>query len=425
MLVITGIIPEVKKLLDEIPKWNPSPLHFYFPFTLYNDNSDNGDSSEDALFRESISYRFEASSKLSGTHWIWHATVLVIMIKFALYQAIFEDDSYVQYVIHIALVVVLNSSMIFAYAYNFHMESFLKYFNELLFFEARYVDFNCRQEHKFWKQNPNKRWPLLSIQIQRKFLPMVGLYIVATLTAFPYIFWHLLPLGILSQFAKLNFGGTSGYILEEVTRRLASFAWAYICCYVNLNLYMIVIILSFLMAPSSMLFMLIAWRKRLKSTGRNIPGNVRMFREIQLIAWFYNDLHKLGIIPAILVLVLSDLPVSISSIVTRWKYMDPQAAILFGAGVVMSAEVILLAFHIPLKIYATSKQLLVPTSGRSLGRPILYLNKRDTKMMNRYWRSFPVLKIYFFESNFFESNTPLVLLDFSISCAINLILLAK
>lgn len=186
---------------------------------------------------------------------------------------------------------------------------------------------------------------------------------------------------------------------------------------------MIVIVLSFLVAPSSMLFMLIAWKKMLKSKGRNVAGIVRMFREIQLITWFYNDLHKLGIIPAILALFGSCLPVGISSIVSRWKYMDAQTAAYFGATTVMSAEVILLAFHLPLQIYATSKYLLVLVSQNSLGRPNLFRSKHDRKIMSRYWRSFPVLKIYFFQSNFFENNTPLIILDFTIDCAINLILM--
>lgn len=222
----------------------------------------------------------------------------------------------------------------------------------------------------------------------------------------------------------LNFGGTTGHILGDLSRRLASFLWVYITSYVNQNLYMIVIILSFLVAPSSMLLMLIAWKKLLKLKGTKMDKIVSMYRETQLLVWYYNDLHKLGIIPAIIVLLVAGLPVATSCIVSTWKKVDTPTAAVLGVMIVISVEIILLAFHLPLKIYATTKHLL-PTPAISFARPILSLNKQDTRIMNRYWRSFPLLKIYFFESNYFENDTPLVILNFSIGCAINLILLGK
>lgn len=48
---------------------------------------------------------------------------------------------------------------------------------------------------------------------------------------------------------------------------------------------------------------------------------------------------------------------------------------------------------------------------------------RITRIMRKYWKSFQGLKIYFLESNFLENNTPLVILDFTMHMAIQLILL--
>lgn len=232
MIVITGVINQVKTLFDEIPKRNPYPFHFYFPFALSKDNIEVAQVNNKT---RTASYKVEANNKLSSTHWMWHATCVIILWIFSFYQAIFEDVVFVGFATHLTLVVVATSSLVFTYIHHFHLSSFLKYFNELLLFEARHIDYTCGREQKYWKENVNVSWPLLSIQIQRKVFPVFGFCIVVSLTIFPYSFWRLVPSGILNQFAISNFGGTNGFILEHVCRTLTNFTWTYICCYVNLN----------------------------------------------------------------------------------------------------------------------------------------------------------------------------------------------
>lgn len=67
----------------------------------------------------------------------------------------------------------------------------------------------------------------------------------------------------------------------------------------------------------------------------------------------------------------------------------------------------------------------VPTSQHRLQGASCKPTDRSIQIVKMCWRSLPTLEVFFFEGNFFENTTPLVILDICLNCAINLMLLAK
>ncbi len=78
-----------------------------------------------------------------------------------------------------------------------------------------------------------------------------------------------------------------------------------------------------------------------------------------------------------------------------------------------------IGFYFAIQVYKESKPIV--------DRRLLFKRKGGlfAKMVTRYWKSFPVVKVHFFQGNFFEKCTSLVLFDFSVNQALSLVLMDR
>lgn len=151
---------------------------------------------------------------------------------------------------------------------------------------------------------------------------------------------------------------------------------------------------------------------------------IRMFREIQIICFLYNDIHQYHIIPATVLLTTIITPVCIFVFTWGSGNLNFITFLFFSNILVVGICSIFLCSHFPALLYSLSKRLLVSNSR------LLFYSKVDETFKNirivkKYWRSFPLFKVCFSSCNYFESGTPLIILNFSMHLAINLILLGK
>lgn len=155
-----------------------------------------------------------------------------------------------------------------------------------------------------------------------------------------------------------------------------------------------------------------------------VDGTVLMFREIQLLCNLYNGIHQHQLIPGVMIITVLGASVSLFAMVSGSASMDVTTVLIFGNGFVNAIGTTFLCFYFAAKLFTESKELTIKHGCMEQGGELILAGEgvRQKRLLKRYWRSFPCLKIFFFERNFFECSTPLVILGFSMNFAINMIL---
>lgn len=415
MLVITQILLHVKACLDQIPRLCLLPLQF--PYRLCPSLQGTHETCH------AVSYTFEANPKFSSSHWIWHIIIMTSAIISMLYQCIFEDTLLVEYAIHAFLSLAYTKDVLTVYMHHRHSIEFANFLNELLGFEKRWLNNNSETEQKYWKRVKYRNLIVLGLYWNRISVPILCVGDGLSAAIMPFSPFRQLP-GIVLE--KL-FG-----IFPSVLTRLICFFYNYTVFYLCISEYMILAILSFFSAQFSMICMINAVKRLLINEDAYYPCNktrkldaiVRMYRETQLLCYFYNSIHKIAVNPPLILIGITGPAVALSMLVSFWEKVDLETGLVVVDLMVVCIGVLLLTFHFGVKLFIECKNFLVLKAyGKHYGKVHYSRGTRDKMAMRRYWRSFPLLKIFFLQSNFFESTTPLVMLNFSMSLAINLILL--
>lgn len=271
-----------------------------------------------------------------------------------------------------------------------------------------------------------RKFVIYGLELYRLFFFLIEITIATSLGLFPYSSWRKLPARNLEQLINpiATWAGNSGY--TDVLSRVISFMFSYVVMRLFLNHMLLAITLAFSAAQGSMFWMLLALKKViLQDTSFGTESEkdevvIKMFREIQLLCRIYNDIHRLHLIPATIIIFGMAGTCSLFVVVSRWEMLDFQGMIIYGDGLVTCVTVILLLFHITVKIYVQSQNVL--GLQRHMLQSAISSNRRRYRYVIRCWRSFPVLKVFFFESNFLETSTTLEILNFNFNWAINLIL---
>ncbi|CAL8132157.1 unnamed protein product [Orchesella dallaii] len=159
-------------------------------------------------------------------------------------------------------------------------------------------------------------------------------------------------------------------------------------------------------------------RLELNSSVLSTQDVYKIYRQVQLLAFCYNDIHK-----RILTMVTTALLqfVCIIGLFALIKFggelIQPQ--FLMFAGLVV--ESVLYIFDseggVKASVFSASKDLLHSRNCVSIG-----INQ-NSKWVRRFTKSLPVLKIQFGSGNYFDELTPLVLIDFSINQTVSLLLM--
>lgn len=425
MLIITEILPHAKACMDQFSWWQPLPLHL--PYYIFS--KDNCDRKSFCCKEFSGStYKFEASDKYVREHWLWCAAISFSGAVSAFYQILLEDTSTIEIGVHLLDVCGFTLSVMFAYFLHCESTKFCRILNEILRFEERRVDSNSKSERKYWKNLEYRNIIVVGLRTLQ-ITPAIFVIIFSTNVAiFPEAAWRMVSRKLLNQISCKNICDWSSRIWTEVAKRLLSFVYSYIAYSINLRPYILIAVVSIFSAQGSVLYMILAFKRfltmnhttQLVSSSRKVENIVSMFREIQVCCGLYNGAHQMRIIPPLIPVCTCCTSMSLFEIVSAWDNMDLQIIFICGGSLIFSCSIVSLGFHFGATLYVKCRKLLLSH---------VYINStslvgtKNKLLMRRYWRSFPFLKIFFLRGNFFEGSTPLVLLDFSISCAINLILL--
>lgn len=174
--------------------------------------------------------------------------------------------------------------------------------------------------------------------------------------------------------------------------------------------------------------MLLAFKRFATEKSHSFPEKIKviviMYREIQILCDVYNEIHKRVVVPFLIISFVMGISISRFMLISKSVERSIQNMLVFGPAVFISLVATLLAFQLAVRLYVESSTLLAKNHSwqnhQIAGR---MRNQKKRQIMQRYCRSFPVLKIFFFERNFLEGNTTLNILDFSNNGATNLILL--
>lgn len=411
MLVITELIPHVESCLDQIPKW--IPLHF--PYKLLRCRS-----------TKQLSYKFEVDTRYTNRHWFWHVLILATYTASALYQIFVEDTKVVEVSMHAFRVVLGTTFCTIAYIHHLKGVTIVSLLNEQLKFERHWLGSTSEIERAYWKSVHYRRLITFGFRLHRIILPLCYTSQATKVALVPYFSLKHVPGVVLDGFSKLSGCGVPCNIMEDTFRRIFSFVFTYAGAYLICNQYFLLITLSFFSAQGSLYFMVIALKRfvnnsnhcRLyKTENRRIATTVGMFRETQIICRLYNDIHSMVVIAPVIVSGLMGISVPLCMLVKNWGVLDVQMALISCIVILICVGFVMLISHFAVEFYLETKDLLASCNFGN------YASFRTRRLLVRYWKSFPILRIYFFEGNFFENSTPLVLFNFSLNWAINLILL--
>lgn len=413
MFIITDLILIIKKILRPVPRWNPIKFQFSYQLVEANDGHSQN---------EEISYRFETTKP--SYLWLLHLTLLLSGASGAAYQAIYEDELTIGVCIrllHISSTIVAAAIMCFQ---HFFAEQIVNFLNESLRFEERWLSSNPAGK-EFWTTIEYKKFSHFALHFFRKCYSFPTVNVAISAVLFPFSLWREVPRDALMLILKLNIWGANGLYLFEGLMRAAGALFTYCVMYLVLNNFLILLATSFILANCSLILMVIAVKQvfdKQPPSPKSICKNTEMFREVQLLCCFYNDIHKKRIMPTYVLHWVLCSSVTLFTVVSKFV-RDPLAMLIFGNGLAMSIGTIMLVYHLPVKLFIESSNLMdsKPYS-QWKKRSVALEDQKIVQLTRRYWRSFPILKVFMFETNFFDSSTPLVILDFSINQAINLIL---
>lgn len=425
MLVAAEIINHVKQVLD-----STSQLHsgiFQYPYILVchaDQWQKNGGSHEQNLkiTRKQDGFTFRANP---AYHWLPHVIILASGITSFLYQNIFEDTTVLQISTHLIEVLLFAGCTAFAFLQYQICKPFSGFLNQSMQFEKRWVDCTGKIEQEYWRHVVSYRnVVILALHITRLCLLLNSFVQAITALICSSCPWRIVPLGIYQGVAQCELG--IDHTLMELIGKCFAALFAFVTWCIWDNQALILLSLSFTSAHCILYYMVLAMKRHLRSVDTSKYSSwkpdivVQMFREAQLLCAIYNDIHKRHMIPLSMVMAVAGSSISLFALVSRWSNMDLKTVLVFGNGVAMGINVVVITFRLAVKLRVESNMIkpLFVRRERNNG-----IDKKSSRILQRYWKSFPAFRVSFFETNFFDRNTPLVMLHFIFDGTINLILL--
>lgn len=385
MLIATGLMPHLLFTFDHIDKGQLIPLKN--PYKLQR-----------AITNAAVSYHLQAVRRFRLSHWKGHIVIVIIGVLSSIYQILFESVSILDRCVNALIAVGFGSNAYFIYAHKLHSVSFASFINQLLEFERRNVD---PSRKNVWLSVKYGRIVIFSVKMFFVTHHMAAISLTIGNVIWPNTPWSLIPHVIYQKIAGF-----------EVVRRFLIFLFTYVSLKTVINVAILNNTVNFLVSLFALNCGVILLEQRTQQV-------TRMYREMQLMCGRYNSIHKSCFIPQTLIMGVSIYFVSLATLVSAWSNLDVKAVMIFSNSLGVGTGIILLCFHLATRLHEETKLFLKSRSHLHL------TNCRSSKrgIVRRYWKSFPVLKIYFFETNFFERETPLVILDFAMNLAVSLILL--
>ncbi|CAL8146853.1 unnamed protein product [Orchesella dallaii] len=310
---------------------------------------------------------------------------------------------------------------ILIYLHQKHSRGVVTLINQLISFDIRHVQ---SDDESFWKNNLECQFVLLTSKLFRiSYLSLSALFTLSIFLA-PKVPWNITP-------PLLQYSLKDVSIPLEIFRQVLIVWGNYVCWRTLLNFDMLASALNILIGNFSMKYMLICFQRKITGIRSNPSANkkelldaVKSYREIQIISNLFNDTHKKSFI--LVFIAGTSLCVVIASycLITQFASMDLAALVAFCICLLIPTIVILICFRFSARVFAECATTLVKHQGMSL---VTALEKApgSVTLIQKYWKSFSIVKVKFFSDNFFEGETPLVLYQFAIDMAIDLILIGN
>lgn len=395
MIESTGILRHAGTCINSIGKLNPSPLQF--PYIFQNQVLNH-------TTRPTI-------AKNPKYRWIPHVGILISANILFLYQIVLEDSTILEMSTHLVEIIIFSAAIIYSYVQYHKSTPFAEYLNQMIQFEDRWLGRTNPAESAYWMNAGYRKVIICGLYMFQASLQMNTFIQCVTTIFFPKCPWRIAPLCVFT-YVKTDRS------IVLVTWRALCVSYAYIAWLIWDNHVVVLATMSFLTAQASLYYTTLAVRRIMYKNALSIDGIVSIYREAQLLGWLYNDIHKHLLIPVFLLMTVAGVSVCLFQLVSQWDNLNLETMLVFGNGVIVGINIVLITFRLAVKLYKESEHSLLSKISTMHAK-----NQTERRAAKMYWKSFTILKIYFFETNFFERATPLVVLNFIISCAINMILL--
>lgn len=226
--------------------------------------------------------------------------------------------------------------------------------------------------------------------------------------------WALLPRFLFDKEVGLMFFGDSnlGRPFFNMAQRLISFIFTYMSWRSICNIAIVCNVINLAIATYCLSAMVAAFKWKVVEGKMSANELCLMYRNIQYICKLYNEFHKKCVIMGFIIYMPACVSVCVYLVAGRWNELDFMSLLMFSNYAQAASVTIMLVFQYAVKVYVVSESI-------KFNVPRGY---RNVALVKRYWKSFQVVKVNFFSSNFFESTTPMVIMDFAVSQAINLVL---
>lgn len=414
MIVLTGIMSHVKVSLEQWRKWNLRI--FSAPYTL-DSEFPNSSLKADTWSEDFYAYKFTTNANYISGQWKRHVIILASAAFGMLYQGLFEDKAILELFLHFYGFMCFSWSAVIAYIQHLQGPAFSSFLNQLLSFEKRRLDCSSLDERTYWKNLKYRKLIVATLHLLRISFQWINISYTISIAFMPESPWRVVPTVVYSglQYCIINTCDPTGGILVDLSWRAMNCICLYVTLYVCCSHILDLVTLSFLTSQSSLCFMIVALKRFLSTDTRweftcesKLNTTVGMLREIQLLFLQYNRMHKRRVIPAVIILLVIDASVSLFVMVTSLGTLEVESMLIFGNEVAISLIIILLVTQGAAKSH-TESTTLMKLQGATYnfnGKSIIFRRESGRgRAMARYWRSVPVFKIYFFETNFFEKET--------------------
>lgn len=424
MLVTTNLIPRIEKILDSFQKQNYFGIQPPIELAVVRKKQNKA---------WKLSYKFRANPKFLSEQWKYQLGISLLIVLAISYQYMFESsDSFLQ--THNAFKVFANSSFTFLILFfKIHSEGLARFLNILLEYEGRHCLSSYGREYDFPTFQTNSKWMEDHLRLFQTCLQRFPILMGIRSFVFP-----LSPARLLPSFFFKGFGiPFPGNLVLGTLRRFLNGIFTLGAMQVGCNCCLIAISLSSLVCPFALNALLVNFRSILRSK-KDVLETVLVYRETQLAFFRFNEVHQRELMPFLISLVVVTFSVSSYILVAFHQNAMGIIIVLVIIMLVMSFAVLGTCFTLMMYVDVTSSSIISSRKGlleAFLKQGQHYSRKGSSsgvngtsfsfKLLRKFWKSFPPLRIYFFSNNFFEKGTPLNVLNFSINLTVNFILMER
>ncbi|CAL8121091.1 unnamed protein product [Orchesella dallaii] len=141
---------------------------------------------------------------------------------------------------------------------------------------------------------------------------------------------------------------------------------------------------------------------------------ISMFRQVQLMLISFNQIHRSAAIIGAVYQTVFLLTISSYGLLGLHSTLVPAQFMFFGSGILQTVTIIVFIFGTLGSVYRNSTNFNADVNG---------MNKlRMNRWFRKVLRSWPIQKVGFGKVNYMDSMTPFTLIQFSINCTLNMLL---